>query len=486
MSNNWTNIGSYIQEYTKGITPKYVQQSNTIVLNQKCIRDNQIDYSFAQFVDDNQNIREDKYIRIGDILINSTGQGTAGRIAFVESLPNDKKVTIDSHILILRCEDIITANLIRYSLFSFEKTLMTFIDGSSGQGEFDKIRLFGTKIKLPTNNNILIVKLLSSIDKKIKLNNKIISELEQMAKELYDYWFVQFDFPDADGKPYRSSGGKMVYSQVLKCEIPEGWDVSAIGKWIELEKGGDWGSDEESGNYSLKVYCIRGADINGVNGNGSINAPLRFINKNNTDKLLSNGDVIIEISGGSPTQSTGRAALVTDAVIERFSNPIICSNFCKALTLKDLTFRYNFIYEWQRVYDSGVLFGFEGKTSGIKNFLYDAFIKSFNVATPPKYLKEKFVAIIDTFNYKKHKLLNENKELATLRDWLLPMLMNGQVTVQTDTKEETGKATPIINLSRQRNQRFELWLSNQGAAARGEIDKATLREIFDAMDEDDK
>lgn len=81
---------------------------------------------------------------------------------------------------------------------------------------------------------------------------------------------------------------------------------------------------------------------------------------------------------------------------------------------------------------------------------------------------------------------NESQELAKLRDWLLPMLMNGQVTVQTDTKEETGKAIPIINLSQQQNQRFELWLSNQGAAARGEIDKATLREIFDAMDEDDK
>lgn len=65
MSNNWTNIGSYIQEYTKGITPKYVQQSNTIVLNQKCIRDNQIDYSFAQFVDDNQNVREVNTFALG-------------------------------------------------------------------------------------------------------------------------------------------------------------------------------------------------------------------------------------------------------------------------------------------------------------------------------------------------------------------------------------------------------------------------------------
>lgn len=333
-----------------------------------------------------------------------------------------------------------------------------------------------------------IAKILSALDKKIEVNNKIISELEQMAKELYDYWFVQFDFPDANGKPYRTSGGKMIYSPILKRETPNNWDISTIEKWIESEKGGDWGNDDESGNYSLKVSCIRGADINGVNGNGTINAPLRFINKNNTDKLLSNGDVIIEISGGSPTQSTGRAALVTDAVIERFEDPIICSNFCKAVTLKDLTFRYNFIYEWQRVYDSGCLFGFEGKTSGIKNFLYDVFIKSFYVATPPKSLRENFIEIIEPINQKKHKLLNENQELATLRDWLLPMLMNGQVTVSTDSNNEVkeNSKAKVIDLVKNKDCRFELWLQNQRLAARGGIDKTTLREIFDAMDDDDK
>ncbi len=138
---NWNNIGSYIEEYTKGVTPKYVSDSNTLVLNQKCIRNNRIDYSFAQYIDDNQSIREDKYLKVGDILINSTGQGTAGRVAFVDSLPEEVRVTIDSHILTLRCKDITTANLLRYALFSFEKTLMTFVDGSSGQGEFDRIKL---------------------------------------------------------------------------------------------------------------------------------------------------------------------------------------------------------------------------------------------------------------------------------------------------------------------------------------------------------
>lgn len=110
-------------------------------------------------------------------------------------------------------------------------------------------------------------------------------------------------------------------------------------------------------------------------------------------------------------------------------------------------------------------------------------IRKINIILPPN---NELLLAFEEFSKKVIHCKNESQELAKLRDWLLPMLMNGQVTVQTDTKEETGKAIPIINLSQQQNQRFELWLSNQGAAARGEIDKATLREIFDAMDEDDK
>src|SRR5690606_33330259 len=218
---------------------------------------------------------------------------------------------------------------------------------------------------LPTQKSI--AKVLSDLDAKIELNNRINRELEAMAKTLYDYWFVQFDFPNADGKPYKSSGGKMVYNAELKREIPEGWEVKTISKWIKKDKSGDWGKEEAEGNYQLEVSCIRGADLNGLNGNGELKAPTRFILEKNSNKLLENHDLIVEISGGSPTQSTGRLAFITEETLERFTTPIICSNFCKALTLKDETYLFNFVYQWNRLYNNGVLFGWEGKTSGIKN-----------------------------------------------------------------------------------------------------------------------
>jgi len=265
-----------------------------------------------------------------------------------------------------------------------------------------------------------------------------------MAKTLYDYWFVQFDFPDANGRPYKSSGGKMVYNAELKREIPEGWEVKTVSKWIKKDKSGDWGKEEAEGNYQLEVSCIRGADLNGLNGNGELKAPTRFILEKNSNKLLENHDLIVEISGGSPTQSTGRLAFITEETLERFSTPIICSNFCKALTLKDETYLFNFVYQWNRLYNNGVLFGWEGKTSGIKNLLFESFVTNHKEVYPPSILVQKFYDFAKPIHGQIQKSLMQNQHLTALRDWLLPMLMNGQITVKEAEEKLSMAAEPSV------------------------------------------
>ncbi|MDC5867522.1 restriction endonuclease subunit S [Vibrio europaeus] len=296
-------------------------------------------------------------------------------------------------------------------------------------------------IRLPANldEQQQIANVLKVLDAKIELNNRINAELEAMAKTLYDYWFVQFDFPDANGKPYRASGGKMVYDSVLKQEIPADWHVNAISDWIRSDKTGDWGKETKQGNYTLQVDCIRGADINGINGKGNVDAPNRFILEKNEQKLLAPFDFVIEISGGSPTQSTGRMAFITKHVLERFNYPMICSNFCKAIDLIDKSYFYNFAYQWQSLYENGVLFGWEGKTSGIKNLLFDSFVSNYNVVMPPKDLAEKFFQFVSPLQEQRQKKLKENAELEDLRDWLLPMLMNGQVAVKPSTEAKEAQ-----------------------------------------------
>ena len=281
---------------------------------------------------------------------------------------------------------------------------------------------------------------------KQKANNRINQELEAMAKLIYDYWFVQFDFPisaeqaaemgnlDLTGKPYKSTGGPMVYNEQLKREIPKGWGMKPLSEWINNDKTGDWGKEVEQGNYTLKVSCIRGADINGLNGKGEVKSPVRFINFKNEGKLLNEGDLIIEISGGSPTQSTGRLAFITSETLERFNDPIVCSNFCKAISLSDPKSLFNFVYEWNRLYDAGVLFGWEGKTSGIKNLLFDSFVTKYQVPKPSEGLMEAFFDKVKPIHTMIQKNLQQNQKLSELRDWLLPMLMNGQVSIKDAKK----------------------------------------------------
>jgi type I restriction enzyme S subunit len=264
--NNWQRLESFINFSIKGITPKYVENSSIMVLNQRCIRNNKIDYSLAQFTDDTKKINEDKIVKIGDIIFNSTGQGTAGRCAFVKELPKDKILITDSHMLLLRCNSYYEAVCLNYILYSFESTIQTFMDGSTGQGELDKIKLFNLLIKLPNNSNYQqkIANVLSSLDSKIELNNKINKELESMAKTLYDYWFVQFDFPDVNGKPYKSSGGKMVHSKELKREIPEGWEQGTLGDISDLVRGVSYDKhDIKTVNDKDVIPILRATNITG-------------------------------------------------------------------------------------------------------------------------------------------------------------------------------------------------------------------------------
>ena len=274
-----------------------------------------------------------------------------------------------------------------------------------------------------------IGQLLSYIDHKIALNRSINHNLEAMAKQLYDYWFVQFDFPDENGKPYKSSGGKMVWNEKLKREIPEGWNVCMLSEFVSKNNAGDWGTDDPFEN-SIEIGCIRGADIIKLN-----NLPKRYIKSSNRAKILSVWDVVIEVSGGSPIQATGRSAFITSGVIERNGGQITCSNFCHAFSFKDYRESAYFFYIWKMFYDNGIMFNYEGKTSGIKNFMTETFLANKWVKAP-KDLIYKFFDTIKSVYSKIDANITESNDLIKLRDSLLPLLMNGQVSVNYDLSND--------------------------------------------------
>ncbi len=249
------------------------------------------------------------------------------------------------------------------------------------------------KLKIPLHNfeeQRKIANILSAIDDKIQINNQINQELEAMAKTLYDYWFMQFDFPDQNGKPYKSSGGKMVYNPELKREIPEGWGVEKLSHFLTIKNGKDH-KHLQDGKFA--VY-----------GSGGI---MRTV----TDYLYSGESILFPRKG-----TLNNVMYVNEkfwTVDTMFYSEVNKNNSALYVfySVKDIDFNK---------LNTGT--GVPSMTSSI---LYDL-----NIIVPEENILEKFNSIVKR-NYETIKLNNiQNQKLIQLRDWLLPMLMNGQVKVE--------------------------------------------------------
>lgn len=267
----------------------------------------------------------------------------------------------------------------------------------------------------------IIANVLSAIEDKIELNNRINAELEAMAKTLYDYWFVQFDFPDdspqGQGKPYKTSGGKMVYNTALKREIPEGWGngtLEALGQIV----GGSTPSTQEPENFSADgTPWITPNDLSNNQGNKFISRGGQDVSaegiKNASLKLYPAGTVLLSsrapigymaISRNEVTTNQGFKSFIPN---KGFSTEFIyytVKNSLKAITQ----------------YASGSTFK---EVSG-------GTLKTVKVVLPSVAMSNAFTEKVKSIFSQQDFIERENKELTKLRDWLLPMLMNGQVTVK--------------------------------------------------------
>jgi hypothetical protein len=186
------------------------------------------------------------------------------------------------------------------------------------------------------------------------------------------------------------------------------------------ERNGEWGTDKVTNTNTMKVTCIRGADFPAANGHGALEAPLRFVGIQKSDRIVKNGDLIIEISGGSPTQSTGRVCYINQKLLDRISTPVTTSNFCKIVSTIDINYFYFAYMTWLRLYESDIFFNFEGKTTGLKNLLFDVTTKSIKIPIPRKELLQKYQQISETYFSQIQELADENSRLTALRDFLLP------------------------------------------------------------------
>jgi type I restriction enzyme S subunit len=277
----------------------------------------------------------------------------------------------------------------------------------------DNIPLFLPKIETQQK----IASVLSALDSKIELNNRINAELEAMAKTLYNYWFVQFDFPNHEGKPYKTSGGKMVWNEELKREIPVGWENGVlinIGNII----GGSTPPKENSDYFDTNgTAWITPKDL-------SLNIGNKFITKGEIDvsekglkvaslNIMPKGSVLMSSRAPIGYMAISRETVTTNQGFKSF--------------VPKQGFSTPYVYYTVKNALPTIISNASGSTF---KEIPSSTLKTIAIWLPPTVLIEEYTKIVDAIFEKQNKIELENQHLSNLRDWLLPMLMNGQVRVE--------------------------------------------------------
>ena len=291
---------------------------------------------------------------------------------------------------------------------------------SGSHKRIDPTNFFNIGIKLPPlAQQYEIGKLLSSLDTKIKLNRAINQNLEAMAKQLYDYWFVQFDFPNEEGKPYKSSGGEMVWNEKLKREIPKGWQASNVCSIADILSGGTPSKQEpmfwNNGtipffgptDYSGSIFQIETAE--NITAEGLSRC---------ASSLFDVGTIIITARG-----SIGKMVIV--------GTPMAMNQSCYALKSRNNEFEYLFFLTAQLI----ECLKAKGSGSTFKSIISSDIEQSTLCIAPQSFITQFGLVVKPLFE----KIKDNSFEIATLtkqRNELLPLLMNGQVSVNSDLSHD--------------------------------------------------
>ena len=361
--------------------------------------------------------REEFLLEKGDIITPLTEQAI-GLLGTTARIPKSGKYIQSQDIALVKCKAgkidptfcyyLISSRLVRNQLSAAAQ--QTKIRHTSP----DKIK--ACTVWIPElDDQKAIGRLLASLDEKIQLNKRINDNLEAMAKQLYDYWFVQFDFPNEEGKPYKSSGGAMVWNEKLKREIPSSFEVVNMGKLCDFRNGINYSKDETGNDY--QIVNVRNISSSRILLDGEDFDVITVPTSKAGNYVLKPDDIIIARSG-----CPGSTRLLLSPANTLFCGFIIC---CSP---NDSRMRNYLVYCLKQ------LEGTNATTSGgsiLQNVSQDT-LKGLHVIVPEKQIIDKFNKTIELIFARMLNCLKESKALTKQRNELLPLLMNGQATVNSD------------------------------------------------------
>lgn len=393
---------------------EYLDSGDFKIINATALEDGYIDWDNCGFIT-KERYEESPEIMLqeDDILISK--DGTLGKIGYVKNMKTPCSVASGIFVLRNSSKEKVNFDYLYHLLTSH--IFKDFIKRNKAEGStinhLYQRDLENFEINLPdleVQEKVAFV--LNSIDRKIQNNNKQIQTLESLAKTIYDYWFVQFDFPNEDGKPYKSSGGKMVWDNYIKREIPEGWDVKKIKEIESNIITGKTPSTKDKSNFGKDIPFITIGDIRGKS-------------------FVTNTEISLSFSGANsqknkfiPKHSLCVTCIATPGLIgittkESQTNQQINSINCKYE--QNLYYLFFAIKDYFK-YSSGAKTGNTFLNMNKEDFSNIELVYNKNV------IKQFYETVCGIFNQiEKNELCNQ--KLCELKDWILPLLMNGQVHV---------------------------------------------------------
>ena len=403
--------------------------SFSTIFNNYFIPDN-----LSEFMDTTESEQKTYSVKKGDVFLTRTSETLDELAMSCVALKDYPKATFSGFAKRLRpIQDDITYDKFM-GFFLRSKYFRKIIDNNAImtlRASFNEKIFSYINVELPDyESQIKIGDLLLILENKIKVNEKINRELEKLAKTLYDYWFVQFDFPDENGKPYKSSGGTMIYSEKLKREIPQNWKEITLKELCEVKSGYPFSSNDYIDDGKYKLITIKNVQDNYISSD--TDNKIDRIPANMPDYcMLKDGDILLSLTG-----NVGRIGMV-------FEKDLLLNQRVGLLKLTNIGY-HSFIYltflskHFVNILENIATGSNQKNLSPIETEKLllpysEKIIKDFEVCTKP---------LVDQIinNYK------ENKKLEQLRDFLLPMLINGQVTV-LDSNEDDLSEDKIIEKS---------------------------------------
>jgi type I restriction enzyme S subunit len=373
-------------------------------------------------------------VNTNDVCLAIVGH-TIGMVFFADKEWDDVNLT-ENAARITNFSDVMNPKYLYYYLISpIGQTQILSRKVGSAQGKLPLYNIKSLEIEIPsTKEQKEIASILGALDDRITLLRETNATLEAIAQALFKSWFVDFDPVHAKAQGRQPEGmdeqtAALFPDRFVESElgmVPLGWKLVPFGELINYTIGGDWGIETPDEKHDTRVAIIRGTDIPDLQNNTNNRVPVRYTTqKKLLTRKLQDGDIVLEVSGGSKEQPTGRSLYLTNTILEQFDCPVETASFCRLLRPISKDVGVLLGQHLTYIYAQGKTWEYQNQSTGIANFQTTHFLETELVAMPTNEVLSTYADLAKSIISRSH--LTQIQQLADLRDTLLPRLISGQL-----------------------------------------------------------